>query len=81
MNLIERCPHFRGQNVHNTNVWDSTIILYRGVLISGHCPGSHKVIIINLYYYNYIALYCTMYCILYIMYYILCIVLYCKIIN
>ena len=24
VSLIERCPHFRGQNVHNTNVWDST---------------------------------------------------------
>ena len=24
VSLIERSPHFRGQNVHNTNVWDST---------------------------------------------------------
>ena len=24
VSLIERFPHFRGQNVHNPNVWDST---------------------------------------------------------
>ena len=28
MSLIERCPHFKGQNVHNTNViqWNLSIL-------------------------------------------------------
>ena len=24
VSLIEKCPHFRGQNVHNTNIQDNT---------------------------------------------------------
>ena len=38
MSLIQRCPHFRGQNVHNPNVWDSTscpVEGCQGVLIRG----------------------------------------------
>ena len=37
VSLIERCPHFRGQNVHNPNViqWNLSIL---DTLGTGECP-------------------------------------------
>ena len=64
--LIERCPHFRGQNIHNPNVWDNTsysvggVSLFQGYLyfkgvLSSECPyrGFHLIHHYEVHEYSY----------------------------